>query len=71
LDAPVMTGNPPNLLPQIFAFRRPALAQVFKVIQDILRHANVSTTNTYYIKTAPAQVTDARWKNWNGHYPIP
>ena len=26
-----------------------------KVIQDILRHANVSMTSTYYIKTVPAQ----------------
>ena len=30
-----------------------------KAIQDSLRHANVSTTNTYYIKTAPQQVTEA------------
>jgi hypothetical protein len=29
------------------------------VIQQILRHANVSTTATYYIKTARAQVIDA------------
>ncbi|HVP53564.1 MAG TPA: hypothetical protein VMU45_01115 [Candidatus Eisenbacteria bacterium] len=27
-----------------------------------LGHANVSTTNTYYIKTAPQQVTDAMAK---------
>ena len=33
-----------------------------KVIQQILRHANVSTTATYYIKTVPAQVTDAMEK---------
>lgn len=33
-----------------------------KVIQQILRHANVSTTNTYYIKTVPAQLTDAMEK---------
>jgi integrase len=33
-----------------------------KVIQDILRHANVNTTNTYYIKTASEQVTDAMAK---------
>lgn len=30
--------------------------------QQILRHANVSTTATYYIKTVPAQVTDAMKK---------
>jgi integrase len=30
-----------------------------KVIQQILRHTNVSTTSTYYIKTVPTQVTDA------------
>jgi integrase len=30
-----------------------------KVIQAILRHANVSTTATYYIKTAEADVQDA------------
>jgi hypothetical protein len=29
------------------------------VIQQILRHANVSPTATYYIKTVSAQVTDA------------
>jgi integrase len=29
------------------------------VIQRILRHANVSTTATYYIKTAAADVRDA------------
>jgi integrase len=39
-----------------------ALGVSEKVIQDILRHANVSTTNTYYIKTASAQVTDAMAK---------
>ena len=33
-----------------------------KVIQDILRHANVTTTSTYYIKTDPAQVSDAMEK---------
>jgi len=33
-----------------------------KVIQDILRHANVSMTSTYYIKTVPAQVSDAMEK---------
>jgi len=36
-----------------------ALGVPEKVIQQILRHANVSTTNTYYIKTVPAQVSDA------------
>lgn len=36
-----------------------ALGVPEKVIQQILRHANVSTTATYYIKTVPAQVTDA------------
>ena len=30
-----------------------------KVIQAILRQANVSTTATYYIKTAEADVQDA------------
>jgi len=30
-----------------------------KVIQRILRHANVSTTATYYIKTAAGDVRDA------------
>lgn len=39
-----------------------ALGVSEKVIQQILRHANVSTTATYYIKTAPAQVTDAMEK---------
>jgi len=29
------------------------------VIQRILRHANVGTTNTYYIKTAAGDVRDA------------
>src|ERR1039457_5812289 len=33
-----------------------------KTIQVILRHANVSTTNTYYIKTAPADATAAMAK---------
>jgi hypothetical protein len=32
------------------------------VIQEILRHANVSTTNTHYIKTVPKQVADAMAK---------
>lgn len=32
------------------------------MIQQILRHANVSTTANYYIKTVPAQVTDAMEK---------
>jgi len=32
------------------------------VIQDILRHANVTTTSTYYIKTVPAQVSGAMEK---------
>lgn len=36
-----------------------ALGVPEKVIQLILRHANVSTTSTCYIKTLPAQVTDA------------
>jgi integrase len=39
-----------------------ALGITEKVIQQILRHANVSTTATYYIKTVPAQVTDAMEK---------
>jgi integrase len=39
-----------------------ALGVPEKVIQQILRHANVSTTSTYYIKTVPAQVTDAMEK---------
>jgi integrase len=39
-----------------------ALGVPEKAIQDILRHANVSTTNTYYIKAAPQQVTDAMAK---------
>ncbi len=39
-----------------------ALGVPDKVIQDILRHANVSTTNTYYIKTASEQVTNAMEK---------
>jgi integrase len=36
-----------------------ALGVPEKVIQDVLRHANVSTTNTYYIKTVPQQLSDA------------
>ena len=32
------------------------------VIQRILRHANVSTTATYYIKTAATDVRDAMAK---------
>ncbi len=32
------------------------------MIQQVLRHANVSTTSKYYIKTVPAQVTDAMEK---------
>lgn len=32
------------------------------VIQRILRHANVSTTATYYIKTAAGEVRDAMAK---------
>jgi integrase len=36
-----------------------ALGVPEKVIQQILRHTNVSTTSTYYIKTVPTQVTDA------------
>lgn len=39
-----------------------ALGVPEKVIQEILRHANVSTTNTYYIKTVPKQVADAMAK---------
>ncbi len=39
-----------------------ALGVPEKVIQQILRHANVSTTATYYIKTVPAQVMDAMEK---------
>ncbi len=39
-----------------------ALGVQEKVIQQILRHANVSTTSTYYIKTVPTQVTDAMEK---------
>ena len=33
-----------------------------KTIQAILRHANVSTTNTYYAKTAPADALAAMAK---------
>ena len=33
-----------------------------KVIQQILCHANVNTTATYYIKRVPAQVNDAMEK---------
>jgi integrase len=36
-----------------------ALGVSDKVIQEILRHSNVSTTNSYYIKTVPQQVLDA------------
>lgn len=39
-----------------------ALGVPEKVIQQILRHANVSTTSTYYIKTVPTQVIDAMEK---------
>jgi integrase len=39
-----------------------ALGVPEKVIQQILRHANVSTTSTYYIKTASDQVTSAMEK---------
>ncbi len=39
-----------------------ALGVPAKVIQQILRHTNVSTTSTYYIKTVPTQVTDAMEK---------
>jgi integrase len=39
-----------------------ALGVADKVIQDVLRHANVRTTNTYYIKTAAQQVTNAMEK---------
>jgi integrase len=39
-----------------------ALGVPDKVIQQVLRHANVSTTATYYIKTIPAQVSDAMEK---------
>lgn len=39
-----------------------ALGVPEKVIQQILRHANVSTTATYYIKTIPTQVTNAMEK---------
>jgi hypothetical protein len=33
-----------------------------KTIQAILRHANVTTTNSYYIKTAPADAVAAMHK---------
>jgi len=33
-----------------------------KTIQVILRHANVSTTSSYYIKTAPADAVAAMQK---------
>jgi len=33
-----------------------------KVIEQILRHANVRTTSTYYIKTAPADAEAAMAK---------
>jgi integrase len=39
-----------------------ALGVPEKVIQQILRHANVSTTSTYYIKTAPADAQAAMAK---------
>ena len=39
-----------------------ALGVSEKVIQAILRHANVSTTNTYYIKTRDAQTDKAMTK---------
>ena len=39
-----------------------ALGVPEKTIQAILRHANVSTTSTYYIKTAPADATAAMAK---------
>ena len=39
-----------------------ALGVPEKVIQQILRHTNVSTTSAYYIKTVPTQVTDAMEK---------
>lgn len=39
-----------------------ALGVPEKVIQQILRHANVNTTNTYYIKTAPADAQAAMAK---------
>jgi integrase len=39
-----------------------ALGVPEKAIQQILRHTNVSTTSTYYIKTVPTQVTDAMQK---------
>lgn len=39
-----------------------ALGIAEKTIQAILRHANVSTTNTYYIKTAPADALTAMTK---------
>jgi len=29
------------------------------VIQKVLRHSNVSTTTTYYVKSTPADVTEA------------
>ena len=35
---------------------------VDKMIPDVLRHANVSTTNTYYINTAAEQITNAMEK---------
>lgn len=39
-----------------------ALGVPEKVIQQILRHTNVSTASTYYIKTVPTQVADAMEK---------
>lgn len=41
---------------------RYALGVPEKVIRQILRRANVSTAATYYIKTVPAQGTDAMEK---------
>ena len=39
-----------------------ALGVPEKVIQQTLRHANVNTTTTYYIKTVSTQGTDAMEK---------
>ena len=39
-----------------------ALGVPEKAIQEILRHANVSTTSTNYIKTMPQQITEAMAK---------
>jgi hypothetical protein len=38
------------------------LRRTSEIGQAILRHANVSTTSTYYIKTAPADATAAMAK---------